>query len=101
MHKARTLFPSLRVNHIRERKGEREKERTNADNLAIFRLFVLCGNGRWTEGDEGDEEEEGKGEGREEAGGVCPRWTGHVERKESWSETRLEPIFYMDVVNAT
>jgi hypothetical protein len=40
---------------MRERKEERERERTYTDDGAIFRLFVLCGNGRWTEEDEGDE----------------------------------------------
>jgi hypothetical protein len=71
------------MNHIRERKRKRERKkgRTNTDNSSIFRLFILCRNRRWTEGDEGDEEEEDKGERGEEAGGVFPRWAGHVQRK--------------------
>lgn len=92
--KTRTLFPSLRTNHVRERKGKKEKERTNADNRAIFRLFVLCGNGRWTEEDECEEEEEGKGERGEEARGLCPRWTGHVEGQVEVRRA-FEPIFYI------
>jgi len=68
------------MDHIRERKRrerKRKKGRTNTDNSAIFGLFILCRNGRWTEYDECDEEEECKGEKGEEAGGVFPRWTGH------------------------
>jgi hypothetical protein len=59
------LFPSLREKIILEKEKERKRGRTNANNGAIFRLFVVRGNGRWTEEDEGEEEEEGKGERRE------------------------------------
>jgi hypothetical protein len=51
---------------------------TNADDRSILRFFILCGNRRWTEEDDGEEDEESEGQPREEASGVRPRWTRHV-----------------------
>jgi len=66
----------------REQKEKKKRERrTNTDDGSIFRLFVLCRDCGGTEEDEGEEEEESEGEPREEAGGVRPRWTRHVERE--------------------
>lgn len=92
----RTLFPNLRkeMNHVRGKSKDGGKEmkwggtRTDTNDCSIFRLFILCGNGGWTEEDEGEEEEESEGEPREEAGGVRPRWTRHVVKRKKIGRAR-------------
>lgn len=69
--------------------------RTNTNYGAIFRLFILCGNRRWTEKDESEEEEESERQPGEEASGVRPCWTRHDGGRELrvQSETRFNNFY--------
>ena len=60
-----------------ERKGH--ETRTNTNYRAILGLFIVGGDGRRTEKDEGEEEEESERQARDEASCMRPCWTRHVE----------------------